>query len=167
MLFTAATTMPKSLNKPKPTLLETITRAHPEITFLPGARFAWNPKTSTIHYHLTPQPTHHQYFKLLHELGHALLDHQDFESDMQLLQMEAAAWQKANELGKKYELTIDEDYIQDCLDSYRDWLHLRSTCPTCFVRCLQQDRHTYQCHNCGTEWHVTNSRLCRPYRLQK
>ncbi len=140
---------------------------YPEFSFASGARFAWDPKTKTIHYHIAKQPSLQDKWTLIHELSHALLGHQDFSSDMQLLQMEVSAWHKAAELAPSYDLEIDSNYVEDCLDSYRDWLHSRATCPTCLERCLQTDQHTYACHNCRTSWHVTKSRLCRTYRLKK
>jgi replication factor C subunit 3/5 len=64
----------------------------------------------------------------------------------------------------KYDINIDDDHIQNCLDTYRNWLHLRSTCPECGIRTLQTDKYTYRCHNCHTIWKVTSERFCRPYR---
>lgn len=61
-------------------------------------------------------------------------------------------------------LTISEDHIQDCLDSYRDWLHKRSLCPDCNLSSIQIDTHTYMCVFCHKKWHVTAERFCRPYR---
>lgn len=145
-------------------MLEKLQTDHPGVTFLPGVRFAWDPKSRTVHYPSQSDETSPLEWSLLHEVGHALLDHQDFESDVQLLHMEVDAWQKATELGETYGIAIDQDHVQDCLDTYRDWLHARATCPTCLERCLQKDVHTYQCHNCATQWHVTKSRLCRAYR---
>jgi hypothetical protein len=105
-------------------------------------------------------------FSLLHELGHALLEHKDYTYDVELLKIEVAAWDRARTLAEQYGVTLDEDHIQDCLDTYRDWLHLRATCPTCFGRSLQSTETCYRCFNCQTEWSVTRSRLCRPYRLR-
>ena len=74
------------------------------------------------------------------------------------------AWHKAQELGDKYGYKIDLDHIQDCLDTYRDWLYKRSLCPFCSTSSLQSDERTYKCFNCGSQWHVSKSKLCRPYR---
>jgi hypothetical protein len=106
-------------------------------------------------------------WSLLHEVGHALLDHQSYDSDLELVEMESLAWQKAKEVGVAYGHTIDEDHIQDCIDTYRDWLHQRSACPNCDNRSLQQDARHYKCFNCGQTWAVSASRFCRPYRLTK
>jgi predicted RNA-binding Zn-ribbon protein involved in translation (DUF1610 family) len=139
-------------------------RDYPMFTFVEAPRFAWHAGQQRIAYRPQALENVQGTWAVLHELGHALLDHAEYECDIELLQMEVAAWEKARALAAHYTTAIDEDYLQDCLDSYRDWLHVRATCPTCFIRCLQANAHTYRCHNCGTAWHVTRSRLCRPYR---
>lgn len=143
-------------------LLNTIREDFPDVEFHLSSRFSWHAGKKHISYQSPHDIT--AIWALLHELGHAELGHADFTSDINLLQKEVAAWAEAHKLAKRYKLTIDQDYIEDNLDSYRDWLHIRATCPTCYERCLQTDKHTYHCHNCNTEWHVTRSRLCRPYR---
>lgn len=153
-----STTHLPDLNK----LLSTIRSDFPEIEFRLSSRFSWHASSKHISYRQLDDIK--AIWALLHEIGHAELDHADFTSDMDLLQKEVAAWAKAHEIAKRYDIIIDQDYIEDNLDSYRDWLHVRATCPTCYERCLQTDKHTYNCHNCGTSWHVTGSRLCRPYR---
>lgn len=153
-----------TLNKP-PDILERIKTDFPDITFEKTARFSWHANTKHITYR-NIAGDEKGLWALLHELGHALLEHTDFLSDVELLNKEVAAWAKAHELAARYDVTIDQDYIENNLDSYRDWLHVRATCPTCHERCLQLDKHTYTCLNCHTQWHVTRSRLCRPYRRQ-
>jgi len=147
-------------------LLGQIAADYPDLEFIESAHFSWHAGKKHVSYKKTGQNTLHNIFALFHELGHAILEHKDFTHDIQLLQLEVAAWQKAREVASHYSVTIDEDYIEDCLDTYRDWLHLRATCPTCFARSLQASQHRYRCHNCQTEWSVTRSRLCRPYRLK-
>jgi len=104
---------------------------------------------------------------LLHEVGHALLEHHNYRSDLELISLESQAWDKAKVLGKKYGQQIDPDHIEDCMDTYRDWLHQRSACPVCDTRSLQQDARHYKCFNCGQVWTVTSSRFCRPYRRKE
>jgi hypothetical protein len=131
----------------------------PQYKFKPGPQQHWSPKTKTITF-----DDSEGVFGLLHELAHALLDHQTYKSDFELLQLESQAWHKAAEIGRKYGLDIDEDHIQDCLDTYRDWLHRRSACPACGVHSLQTDTRTYECFNCGKTWQVSAGRFARPYR---
>lgn len=145
-------------------LLAKVRTDYPDVSFEAGSRFAWHARKRQVIYAVQDKKSS---WALLHELGHSLLDHTDYTSDIELLQMEVAAWQKAQELAQRYGLKIKTNYIEDCLDTYRDWLHLRATCPACFVRSIQTSPTTYQCYNCQTTWRVSRSRLCRPYRLQE
>jgi hypothetical protein len=94
-----------------------------------------------------------------------MLGHQTYRSDFELLLLEVAAWDKAKQLAASQGITMDEEHIQDCLDTYRDWLHERSTCPRCGTVSLQASPSEYNCHNCSASWQVSKSRFCRPYRL--
>lgn len=147
-------------------LLQDLRRDFPKITFVKGQAFSWSPATRTITYapELSNKTSSSAPWSLLHELGHALLDHESYETDLELVGLESKAWDKAQAIGSQYGYKIDDDYVQDCMDTYRDWLHQRSACPTCNNRSLQQDKHTYQCFNCRETWTVSSSRFCRPYR---
>jgi len=147
-------------------LFELIKSDYPDIQLVESGQFAWHSQKKQLAYKRITQDSMRNIFSLLHELGHAVLDHKDYTYDIELLQLEAAAWGKAHELANRYQIELDEEYVQDCLDTYRDWLHLRATCPTCFARSLQASASHYHCLNCQTEWSVTRSRLCRPYRLK-
>ncbi len=157
--------MPSSTIPSIKALLPRLRADYPAIDFEQANQFSWHAGACRVCY--KPTDDIQGAYALIHELGHGLLEHTDYHSDIELLKIEAAAWGKARELAEGYGFSIDEDYIQDALDSYRDWLHLRATCPTCYERCLQHDRHTYRCHNCDSEWHVSRSRLCRSYRRRK
>lgn len=148
-------------------LLARIAADYPDLQFIESAHFAWHAGKKHVSYKKASKNAMHDMFALLHELGHAILGHKDYTHDIELLQLEVAAWEEARGLASVYGVDLDEDYIQDCLDTYRDWLHLRATCPTCSARSLQASERRYRCFNCQTEWSVTRSRLCRPYRLQK
>lgn len=137
---------------------------YPDLTFISGKNEHWSPKSKTITY--IPDRSWEEFsFGLLHELSHALLGHQDYKTDFELLKLEGEAWELAAKLGKKYGVKISDDYIQNCLDTYRDWLHKRSGCPKCGMRSLQKDNDTYKCFNCGTAWKVSSKRFSRSYRL--
>jgi hypothetical protein len=145
-------------------LLNKLQTAHPELSFRPGPAFYWSPETGEIFYRESADDDKARW-ALLHEVSHALLGHKNYHTDLELLQLEVAAWAHAERLAGEYDLRIDADHIQDCLDTYRDWLHGRSVCPTCTTRSLQQSDHKhYRCHNCHTSWRVSASRFCRPYR---
>lgn len=158
--------MPNSTTPKPSSILRQIQSDYPEIKFVEATQFSWHAGSQLVSYKTLNADDIPGIWALLHELGHALLGHTDFETDIELLKIEVDAWRRAHKIAAKYEVKIDEDYIQNCLDSYRDWLHLRSTCPTCYERSPQIDKRTYRCLNCRTEWHVSRSRLCRPYRRQ-
>ncbi len=145
-------------------LLDKLAADYPTIAFVQGDSFFWSPKRHTVTY--APGSTQPEIAKwsLLHEVSHGILGHEDYRSDFELMQLEVAAWQYAKSLAKKYDVKIDPEHIQDCLDTYRDWLHGRAACPTCGTVSAQKDPGTYECFNCRTTWHVSNSRFCRPYR---
>jgi hypothetical protein len=149
-------------------LIVKLKQQFPHLEFVPGSRFAWSPGKSQVMYKDRADTSDGvAIWSLLHEVGHALLKHQSYQSDFELLSLEVEAWQKAGKLAKTHGYQINQDHIEDCLDTYRDWLYQRSTCPSCTSCSLQVDGQTYCCFNCGTTWHVSASRLCRPYRRLK
>jgi hypothetical protein len=144
-------------------LLVKLRRDFPDIRFEAGNLAHWSPESNTVTYsnNLSGEIT------LLHELGHALCGHVSYASDIDLLRKEVQAWQKAQAIAAEYEVEILSDHVEDCLDTYRDWLHKRSTCPECGSHGLQRSKALYQCPNCQTHWQVSSARFCRPYRLKK
>lgn len=154
-------------NTPVKNLVESfitrLSKDFPELTFKPGGRDHWSPKTNTITYK-PGMPFKETRYGVLHELAHAKLGHTNYHNDFELLKLEGLAWELAAKIGKKYGVKISSEHIQDCLDTYRDWLHARSQCPTCGVHVLQKDPYHYRCFNCHTEWKVTSGRFVRPYR---
>ena len=103
-------------------------------------------------------------WSLLHEIGHVLCEHKIYSSDVGLLKMEVQAWQKARKLANKYAINIDEEHIEKCLDSYRDWLYRRSSCPKCSQAGIEKSLGIYLCVNCKNQWKVTAEKFCRVYR---
>lgn len=156
----AATT---TSNKTSRKFISQITKDYPQFKFAPGAQEHWSPRTNTITYSES-EPAEELRYGLLHELAHALLGHDTYNSDFELLKLEVQAWDLAAKIGKKYGIKLDDGHIQDCLDTYRDWLHRRSKCPACGMHVLQKDSNSYQCFNCGTAWQVSARRFARAYR---
>lgn len=147
------------------TLAKKLSAAYPHIKFIPSDSFYWSPETNEVFYDDTKYDQQSSIWSLLHETSHALLGHTTYKADLELLHLEVAAWNHALMLAKDYDVAIDDDYVQDCLDTYRDWLYRRSLCPGCGAQCLQMDAtNFYRCFNCHTHWHVSPSRFCRPYR---
>ena len=90
--------------------------------------------------------------ELLHELGHYLIKRNDYSSDIELLRIESEAWSKAHELCAQYGVKWDEDFAQDHLDTYPDWLHVTSLCKNCNLAGYQDDAGLYHCALCGAAW---------------
>jgi hypothetical protein len=140
-----------------------VSRDYPKLSFQKADIFCWCPQKREIQYDSSASSQDGRW-AVLHELSHALLKHATYSYDFELLSLEVAAWQKAKEIALIYDQHIDEDHIQNCLDTYREWLHQRSTCPVCENHCLQSLPTQYNCFNCHSTWRVTASRFCRPYR---
>lgn len=136
------------------------------VRFTTGTSFAWNHQTQTISYNTGDS---HADAYLLHEFGHALLGHRDYTRDIDLLKMERDAWERAASLGLELDNAIDTEIIEEALDSYRNWLHDRSLCPSCSHTGIQTERHQYQCVACSNTWRVNEARTCalRRYPTKK
>ena len=127
-------------------LLNNLRRDFPDITFAPSEEFRWSPSTNTVFYagtHSDDLPL------LLHETAHGVLGHTGYVYDIDLVKLERDAWSKAQELGERYGVIIDEGTVEDALDTYRDWLHSRSLCPACQQNGAQTAPETYSCVPCG------------------
>ncbi len=170
-------------------VLTKLQQSYPHISFQEGKTFYWSPSDQTVYYKNDDKSVQGMW-ALLHEVGHGLLGHSKYYSDFELVRMEMEAWEKAKEIHGNMENgirnkgepqveiespysispisyslpAISEEHIQDCLDSYRDWLHKRSLCPDCSLSGIQTDARTYTCIFCHKKWHVTAERFCRPYR---
>lgn len=135
----------------------------PQLSYSESNTFYWSPETKQVFY--SPQiKDASSVWSLLHETSHGLLEHCSYRTDLELLRLEMAAWERAKELAAELNIKIDNGHIEDCLDTYRDWLYARSTCPRCGNQSLQQPKFRYKCYNCHTMWKVTPSRFCRTYR---
>jgi len=117
---------------------------YPDYTFRSGKKFAFRfPKTI-----LLGGQEENWELLTLHELSHAILGHRHFKTDVERLKMESEAWSKAKSLASYYEVGVDEDFIQEQLDSYRDWLHQKSRCPICGLTRFQTPDSQYHCPRC-------------------
>jgi|SRR5665811_1433877 len=141
-----------------------LVNTYPRLTFAEGDDFLWSPETETIHYDPSRMDTEQGVWSLLHETGHALHGHTSYDFDIDLLKFELEAWEKAKEIALKFDITINQDYIEDNLDSYRDWLKRRSACPDCSYVNLQAAKNTYICFNCECNWKVPVSQVCMVQR---
>lgn len=129
----------------------------PNYQFIPSSEFHWSPLEKTIFYNQGSKDS----ASLLHELSHALLGHEDYIKDIGLIEIERDAWQYAsNTLAALYDTPISDEIVQDALDTYRDWLHARSTCPECTATGIQTKKSIYKCLACSSRWHVNDARIC-------
>lgn len=142
-------------------LLQQLKKDFPKVKFIASDRFQWSPEENAIYF---TKDTKNNGWSLLHEAGHMLCDHINYSHDFGLLRMEVEAWEKARKLAEKYNHKIDEEHIDKCLDTYRDWLHKRSSCPKCTQAGIERTTGNYHCINCGHRWKVSSERFCRPYR---
>lgn len=146
-------------------LLANIQLDHPDLTFHESDCFRWSPDTKTLHFD-SQSPDLLPY--VLHELGHALLGHSSYTQDIDLIKIERSAWDYAKtHLANRYTVAISEELIQENLDTYREWLHTRSRCPSCTMTGLQTAKGHYTCLACGTRWKSNEARSCalRRYNL--
>lgn len=164
--------MPKSeikLSAKEQAFLELLISDYPEFRFcFNKKRFSFRENTIFIG---PPQP----FFALqtLHELGHAICGHKDYTTHISRLKIESEAWQTAKTVLEKYQnqakalqkdpqtatagsnLTAilpewSDDYMEDCLDTYRDWLHAKSKCKKCGQTRYQTKDGKYHCPYCDT-----------------
>lgn len=137
-------------------LIKKLKTAYPQFVFCESNSFLWSHADNTIFFDKDSD----NYGFLLHELAHALLNHSDYSRDIELLAMERQAWDEACKLAIRYNMSIDDDFIQSNLDTYRDWLHSRSTCPKCNATGLQIETKAYKCLVCHHKWKVNEARTC-------
>ena len=125
-------------------LLDSLKKIYPDFNFKPGKKFSFRPPRTI--YYLGSDPNFNSL--ILHELGHALLEHSDFTTDIERLKMERAAWEKARELAITYGISLDNELIETELDTYRDWLHQKSRCKKCGLTRYQTPDGAYHCPHC-------------------
>src|SRR5579884_4079162 len=103
--------------------IQRLSKDFPGLSFCAGKSFSWSPSNCQIIYKAQATLTSPCKWAILHELGHALLEHFSYASDFELLKLEVAAWHRAQTIAPTYSENISEDHIQNCLDTYREWLH--------------------------------------------
>jgi Zn-dependent peptidase ImmA (M78 family) len=152
--------------QPISSLVSKLAADFPSLRLAAGGEFRWSPDEQVIFYDAASSDAS----SLLHELAHAILGHAAYDRDIELLELERAAWQHATRLlAPKYGVSITDTQVEDALDTYRDWLHARSTCPACQATGLQVKKNEYKCIACQAKWRVNDARICglRRYTLPK
>lgn len=133
----------------------------PGVSFKPSDSFRWSAEKNTIYYDVSAEDP---VWSLLHEAGHMMRGHSVYNSDYTLVRMEVEAWDSARKLANELGIVIDDDYIEDCIDSYRNWQFKRSSCPACAQTGVEKTNGHYICINCRNTWDVSTNRFCRVYR---
>lgn len=127
------------------------------LTFIEGEVFRWDHTACVIYYNPnTPDAAAY----MLHEFGHALLNHHTYPYSISLLEMERDAWEEARRLAPTYHTGITDDVVQDALDTYRDWLHSRSLCPVCSATGIETSLRRYKCLSCYHTWQTNEAHTC-------
>ena len=148
-----ATTMPSTHS-----MLNKLKQDFPNLTFQPADDFWWSAANKTVY---IDSLADNSQILTLHELSHALLNHTNYERDVELLQLERDAWEYARTvLSNKYDIPIDNETIQDHLDTYRHWIYARSSCPQCSTNGVQKKERIYTCISCNHNWRVNEARVC-------
>ena len=148
-------------------LLTRLRSDYPQFTFQNASVSRWSPHNQTIYFTSTRG---HSAITLLHELGHAIRDHQTYHQDIELLRCEREAWATAQVISPTYHISIPDEYVDEAMTTYRRWLHDRSRCPHCHHGSLQYvDTLTYRCLLCHTPWRANDARQCglRRYTTSK
>lgn len=149
-------------------IVKRLTRDYPRYRFQTGNVFSWSYHSQTITYIDEESPA--AIAQLLHETAHAILGHHHYTRDIDLITIERQAWEAAiHQLAPNYNiiLTMDDDVVQDAIDTYRKWLHARSTCPTCGAVGIETAKHHYHCLLCTGNWRVNEARSCELRRYRK
>ena len=135
-----------AMNTQKQNLLIRLSSDFVDISFKESDIFKWSYKEKTIYFNPLEKYTVFS-ISLLHELAHATL--------------------KTKEPCEKYNITFNENFAENNLDTYRNWLHLRSLCPDCKVNGMQLSNLNYRCLACFREWTNNDSRFKRLHKRIK
>ena len=127
-------------------ILARVRQDYPKLRFVVGKRFAFrSPRTIFV---VDPDGSETWGLELLHELGHARLEHRNYQTDVERLKMEREAWEEARGLADEYGVCYNEEFVEAELDSYREWLHQRSKCKQCGLTRYQTVDGEYHCPQC-------------------
>lgn len=143
---------------------ESILSRFPQLTFQPTTTGScWDGERRIVYIDQTDSTA-----IVLHEISHALLRHRHYRRDIELLQLEASAWQQTMLLARDLDLLVPklEETATTALDSYRDWLYARSQCPRCQHTGVQSTVDTYRCLVCLAHWRVNEARVCGLKRVR-
>ena len=136
-------------------LLEKLKRDYKQFQFKPGANYMWSSTEKCIYYRRPIIAA-----SLLHEVGHGILGHLDYNWDIELLKIEVDAWEIAEKIAPEYGIRIDPDHPKRCIETYKNWLTKRSQCPECQLTGIGARPRHYWCPNCHLSWTVPENLSC-------
>ena len=156
-------------NTPKINLINNLRQDFSQFQFELSDNFHWSNSKNTVFYPEIGSLDNNFYnLSLLHELAHAILVHSNYNLDIDLLKIETEAWDLASKvLAPKYSIDIEDNFIQDNLDTYRDWMHHSSLCPNCNINGFQQSDLRYKCPSCGKIWQPNEAKFTMLRRYNK
>lgn len=133
-------------------LVANLQEIYPHIRFSESDIDKWSPSEQTVYYN--PSQSSAEAF-LLHELAHGLLGHESYKKDIELLQIERDAWNYAVcTISPQVKVIIKHQLVDQSLDTYRDWIHTKSTCPRCDASGVETTPRHYFCICCSHHWSV-------------
>lgn len=129
-----------------------LSKDFPDFHFTYGKRFSFRPPKTIV---VGPEEGENTPFLVFHELGHALSGKYTYGLGVERLKIESLAWQEgkkaydACKASKKYSTlpAWNEDFVEDNLDTYRNWLHSKSKCPTCGLT-MYENTDGWHCPYC-------------------
>lgn len=140
-----------------------LVRVYPELKFRAGKKFTFRPPRTIIYEPWSADSAdfgqksserdcgseqNNYCLQLLHEVGHALSEHRDYRVDVERVKMEREAWERARGLCEEYNVWYDEEFVEEEMDTYREWLHRRSKCRECGLTRYQTLDGKYHCPRC-------------------
>lgn len=128
--------------------------AYPQQQFLPAGYFAYDASENIVNYDPERIKDNMGKLALLHEVAHSLLGHFHYLFDFELYSMEMDAWNMTRDLAQQHHVQTNEAYIQQCMDSYDNWITERGTCPGCYEFNIQSIPGEFRCYRCKTRWEV-------------
>lgn len=142
--------MPKTATNNFNKLLSRLKTDFPQFNFQANQEFHWSPTERTIFFN---QNEVHAADLLLHELAHAVLGHDGYNYDAELIKKELAAWQYSQtNFYPQYKTKFNQALADEYLDYYRNWLYERSLCPNCGLTGQQTTQGHYTCLTCQNRW---------------
>jgi len=118
--------MKSDINNSYSIVLQGLMQDMPSINFMQGKEFKWSYDSQTIHHKPVEE---NSLYSLLHEAGHAQLQHDSFSSDTDLIAKELDAWAEAK------------------------------ICKKCGHNVLQNKDFGFKCHNCNQKWEVSAEQI--------